>query len=428
MPSLKRQLSRISPLTICVVIVFAGIMTYLLFGAFAASGTATAYISSVGAQSVTTGQSFTVDVRISSGSNVPITAGSIYVTYPTGMLQVLGESYAGSPYTTQLVASDSGGNLRMDRAAFPEVSGGDQLFAEITFKAVATGSAPISIASNSIVTSGEDDSNILSQRNGVTYSIAAPASAPPSSGSGSISSGTTSGGGSSGHASSGSSSAAAAPGSGTSSNTNTNSGSAPAAGTSASSPTATNDTAGSGTDVSTSTVAITVLDSDNKPVEGAEVALSGQTATTGANGVAQFKAVPSGKQAVIIQYNGQKTTKTVQVKGASTNIPESFKVSIKRNKFNPNILLLPIVFLAAAAVVLVRPWEGRFTRAAAGADETADIVTSDQPSAPPPLPLPITPHHPEQRPGAVYSPGQTVTPPPPPPGPDNPNDPVQKSN
>lgn len=179
MSKLKQQLTKFSPLSAAIVLLFAAVMSYVIIHAFAASGTATLYTSPGGTQSTIQGSTFTVNVRISTGSNVPVTGAAVYMTYPANKLSVQGVNYNGSPYNVQLAESNANGTLRMDRGAFPMVSGGDNLFASVTFKSIASGSAPIGFASNSVVTSGEDDSNILAGRNGVTYNIAAPQAPPP---------------------------------------------------------------------------------------------------------------------------------------------------------------------------------------------------------------------------------------------------------
>lgn len=145
---------------------------------FAATGPATLYTSPNGTQSVNINSNFTISVRIATGNNVPVSAATIYLAYPGDKVQVVSASYAGSAYNVELVESDSGSVFRMDRAALPEISGGDKLFAQITFKAIANGSAALSFTSDSRVHSGEDDSNILAARNGVTYNISTPPPGP----------------------------------------------------------------------------------------------------------------------------------------------------------------------------------------------------------------------------------------------------------
>lgn len=404
--SIRQQLSRISPLSITFIFLFAAAMTYFLIRSFAASGTATLYTSPGGTQAVTVGQTFTINVRISSGATVPVTGASVYLSYPTDKLQTQGEGYTGSPYTTQLIATDSGGILRMDRAAFPAISGGDQLFAQVTFKTIAAGSAPISFGSNSIVTSGEDDSNILTQKTGVTYNIAAPSTSAPTPPSSNPSTPVTSSGGSSGSpSSSGSSSQSTTTQPKTGSNSTADNGAAASGGSSgtpaASNPDTATTTGSSETpdDSGASTVQVTILDSQNKPVQGAEVTVDGQKAKTDKNGVARFTSVNAGKQTLAVTYNGKKTAKIVQVKNASSqSSPQLFNVSITKDKFNPTLLVIPVIVLFGAGVFFLRPPGMKFAKAPAA--PSPGIVSSGRPPEATPKPG----YRSLDAPGTVYEP------------------------
>lgn len=407
---LRRKLSTISPLSVTLVLVFAALMTYFLIRTLAASGTATLYTNPGGSQSVVNGQTFTISVRVSTPGNVPVTGAAVYLSYPTSKLQAIGQNYAGSPYTTQLAASDSGGVLRMDRAAFPMVSGGDQLFAQVTFKAIATGSAPISFTGSSVVTSGEDDSNILTQRNGVTYNVSAPST--PASG-GSSSPAPASGGQSTGGSSSGSSRPSAsgsAPGKPSSSTGNssssTSNGSTNADGSTgtssdgSSTPVSGADSSdGSSNTAPVSGLAITVLDANKRPIKGAAVTVGSQTVQTDNNGVARFSKVASGQQKITVKYNGKKTSQTVRVKDNISQSPQFVKVSLSQDKFNPGWLLAPIMIVVVVALFFLRPWDKKFSPSVA--TETApQIISSSQShdTTEPPTGRKL------ETPGTVYSP------------------------
>ncbi len=172
--NIKKQLTKISPLSAGLVLLFALAMTFIIFRSFAAVGPATLYTSPGGSQSVVKGKTFTVSVRVKTASNVPVTGASVYLSYPSSKVSVQSISYSGSPYNFEASKSNTGGILKMDRAAIPAISGGDKLFAKVTFKALATGSAAISFTSNSFVTSGEDDSDLSLQKSGVVYKVTAP--------------------------------------------------------------------------------------------------------------------------------------------------------------------------------------------------------------------------------------------------------------
>lgn len=360
---LKRQLSRISPVAISFILLFAAVMTYILIKAFAATGGATLYTSPSGTQSVKKGQSFTLSIRISTANNASVTGASVYLSYPANLLKVTGESYSGSAYNTQLVVNNSSGVLRMDRAAFPLISGGDKLFAQVTFQALATGSASIGFTGDSIVTSGVDDSNILTQRKGVSYVVSAPTSSSSSSTSKSSSSGS-----------------AAPPSSSTSSTSNTEQNTSstpntqPATGNNSNSPSQkssikpTSNTQPSTNDSGNNSInsfSVIVVDQQNNPVEAAEVAMNGQTVKTDQKGVASFQSVPLGQQNITVSYKGKKTFASAEVKSASTSDPaqpQSYTVKINKNKLNPFVLLIPagLIILIAGAFFFLRPkWMAR---------------------------------------------------------------------
>jgi hypothetical protein len=351
MKRIKQQLSSVSPVTIGMVLLFAAIMTFVLIQSFAAVGPASLYTSPSGTKSVDKGSTFTVNIRIDTASNVPITGASVYVSYPGSKLKVQQVSYNNSPYNLKIVQSNSGGVLRMDRGALPAIPGGDKLFAKVTFKAIANGSAAIGFTDNSYVTSGEDDSDLPLQKSAVSYNISTSSSdesssSPPKKSSTrslddntDIQSTQTSG-----------SSAQESSSSLDSNNQNTSSNSEKKT---------TNDKATeSGNDEETKILEIVVVDEQQNPVEGAEVTIDGSTAKTDKNGIARFEKIPAGDQDIIITYNGDKTFQTVHVKGASTeNNPESLTVSINRDAKNPIILLAIPLFglLAIAGFLFCKP-------------------------------------------------------------------------
>jgi hypothetical protein len=394
----RKQLTKLSPLSITMVLVFASIMTYFLINSFAATGTATLYTSPGGSQSATIGQTFTVSVRVSSGANVPVTGASVYLTYPTSKLQVVGENYSGSAYSTQLVSSNSGGIFRMDRAAFPMISGGDQLFAQVTFKAIAAGSAPINFTNSSIVTSGQDDSNILTSQSGVTYTVSAATTNPtssPASGSGSSATPVRP------SSASGKSNAQGSPAAGGTTTTgNSSQTGAPLDSDQIASPAS----EGGGTNAVSggSLIQITVLDTNNKPIEGATVTIASQTARSDKNGVVSFTNISAGKQALIVSFNGKKTSKDINVTGTSTESPELFKVSVNRDKYSPVTLIIPVIILLAVGLFFIRPWSHKFAKVSA---DPLPVVTSERP--------PTTPAQSSkngQLPGSVYTPESQNTP------------------
>ena len=276
------------------------------------------------------------------------------------MLQIVGENFSGSPYTTQLVLSNSGGVLRMDRAAFPMVSGGDQLFAQVTFKAISTGSAQLGFTSSSIVTSGVDDSNILTNKSGTTYNISAPSTPSTTPGPGGAPTTTPTN--------------AVPKGSSSNPSTSTKNQIPKGASTSAKNSPSQNSTISPGaaedsqdigqqSTTTTSLIQISVLDPNNKPVAGADVTIGSQTAKSNKYGIVRFSNISAGKKDLVVKYNGKKTTKSIEIVGVASTSPEYFKVSVKNDKYNAIALSVPIIILVFASVYFIHPWHPKFAKA-----------------------------------------------------------------
>ena len=185
--TLKQQLSKVSPLSLALILVFASIMTYAIVRSFAnPADSATLYTSPGGSQSATLNGTFAVTVRINASAAVG--AAEVDMSYPADKLQVQSINYSGSPYELAAYENNSGGVIQMDRATTVDggVSAGDKLYAQISFKAVAAGSATINFNGSSVVRSNSDITPMTLSRNGVTYNIEAPAApaTPPVSGGG----------------------------------------------------------------------------------------------------------------------------------------------------------------------------------------------------------------------------------------------------
>ncbi len=360
MRTIKQQLSRMSPLSAGIVLLFAATMTYLLIQSFAAVGPANLYTSPGGTKTVNKDSTFTVSVRISTASDVPVTGAAVYMSYPTSKLTFQNVSYSGSPYNLELLESNSGGVLRMERGALPAIPGGDKLFAKVTFKAVSSGSAAISFTSSSYVTSGEDDSNLPLQVSGVTYNIVTPSSGGDSS-SGSNNDSSDSSSDTNSNSSNTSSQSPSSepsvsqesPDSSESSSTNDNK-----KDKDSNSPSSHDTNSSDNTNLSRA-LEVVVTDEGQNPVRGAKVTIDGETIETDENGIARFEYVPAGEQDIVVDHNGVKTLSTVQVEGLSTvSNPESFVVTIDSNKLNPLIwLVVPLIGMFIIALMLFgRPW------------------------------------------------------------------------
>jgi hypothetical protein len=347
-----RRFSKASPYSITAVLVFAAVMTFMLIRSFAAIGPASLYTSPGGTQSVEKGKNFTIDVRIGTGGNVSVTGASIQVSYPSDKLAVQGVSFSGSPYSLEVAQSNSGGVLRIERAALPVIAGGDKLFAKVTFKALADGAAAINFTGSSFVLSGDNDSNLPLNRSGATYNISTPSKAgsparPPGNGN-------------------------TNPGSGSAGSGRQSSSTSEQGGIDGGTPEATpSNNSGSGADVgsdktqagventtdneSLSSLQVRVVDKNNKPVKGAKVTVAGQTFTTDKNGVAGFERVPLGQQKIVIDYSGKKTSYPAEVKGMSElSDPEIFTVTVEKRATNPLVwIITPLLGLMIGAGLIV---------------------------------------------------------------------------
>lgn len=334
-------------------VLFAGLMTYLISLSMAASGTATMYTSPGGSQTVAQGNNFTVGVRIATGNNVPVTGAEVYMSYPSNKLKVVSVSYSGTPYNIQLEEQNSGGVLKMVRAAFPMISGGDKLFTQVTFNAVESGTANITFNSNSKVISGEDDSNILANINGVSYNItskSAPAPTPTPAPSPSPSPAPSDGGSlspSSPAPSAGSPAAGSNPAPSSNNARQPGSGAQPAA-------ILTNQA-----EISQARykVEVLVVDQDKKPVKGVEVSLNKQIVLSGDDGIARFTNVPVGKHKLKIINDGNEIEKSIQILPLADIAKSQFFTSeLNVSKFNLLYALLPpIVIGLIAALYFARP-------------------------------------------------------------------------
>lgn len=347
-----RRFSKISPYSIAAVLAFAAVMTFILIRSFAAIGTANLYVTPGGTKSVEKGKSFTVDVRVSTAGNVSVTGASMQLSYPSDKLAVQGVSFSGSPYNLEVAQSNSGGILRIERAALPAISGGDKLFAKVTFKALADGSAGINFTNSSFVLSGDNDSNLPLNRSGAAYNIFTSRNpgSPSSPRLGSNSSPVSGGNGSS----------ASGPRSQTSSSTSSVESSSgvsenPSNPDNPSSGAATNSDPSQAGAESFSSLQVLVVDKNNKPVKGAKVTLAGQTLVTDKNGVAGFEGVPLGQHKILVDYSGKKTSYPAEVKGVSDSNPETFTVTLGKRATNPLVWIITslIGLLIGAGLIIL---------------------------------------------------------------------------
>ncbi len=333
-----------------------------------ATGSATLYTSPGGTQSVSLNSTFSLQVRIN--ATVSPGAAEVYISYPTAKLQVQSIDYSGSPYTIQLLESNSGGVLEMDRAAFSAIPAGDQLFATVNFKAIASGSAPISFTNSSVVRAFSDSSAMALTKNGVTYNITTPTPPPPPpvTPPTPTPTPTPSPAPSPNPTPSPTSHPSTTPPSSTTKTTTKSPSPTPTpspspSGTPSPAP-ATDTTSGSNDQASSGgqTLDVHIIDKTNKPVQGAKVTIDGTNISTGSDGVAHFNSVTPGDKQVAVDYKGKKSTQNTQVLGASTaDTPEAVTLQIDSSKSNPLIFILPVTLIAilVGLFVLARPLLGK---------------------------------------------------------------------
>lgn len=397
--TLKQRLSKISFLSISLVAIFALVMTYVVVRSFAAVGPANLYTSPSGSQSVTNGSNFTVTVRINTASNVPVSAAAVHLAYPADKLSIQNVSFSGSPYNLAVAQSNSGGVLRIDRAALPLVQGGNQVFAKVTFKATANGSANISFANSTYVVSGENDSNLPINKSGVTYNISTPSAPTSSSGS---SSGTPSPGSDSSNSNRQSQTSSSS--SQTSDNTQTQTSSGGSTGSTTNQPSLNNSLQ---EESAATKVQILVVDGNQNPVKDAEVIINGQTARTNESGIVEFSGIAIGEHEVVVDNNGKKTFSSIQVKGASFDSAESFTVEAETSNLNPLVWVVPPVIgmMIAALFFFLKPWLAQ--RAAIARMRKRQSVQQTPVEE---IKLPSNPNAPT--PGSTYTPDGVIAPPP----------------
>jgi hypothetical protein len=366
--------------------------------AFAAS--ANLYLSPA-STSVTNGSTFTVNVRENSGGDA-VNAAEVHLIYPADKLDFVSIS-SSSAFGIVAASSGGGGNVNIDRGATPAVTG-DQLVAIVRFKAKASsGSASITFGSSSKVVSEAGNQNILSGTSGGTYSFkAAPAAAPADTiaptidkaptvsditVNGAVVSWTTSEPSTSevvygintgyGLAATDSSlvtehkvtlqSAILEPGT----TYHYMIKSVDSAGNAVSSNDATFSTKGYGLDVR-------VVNQKNQPVKGAKVTIGEKSGTTDKDGRVTLSDLPLGNLAGTVEYQGRKTTVSVEMKTpkeGDANQSATFKIETKANTWLIAGLIGAAVILLALAIWKIRKNRGSKPQPPASSSTAGPVVT-----------------------------------------------------
>ena len=363
------------------------------------AASASLYLSPA-SSSITNGSTFSVSVRENSGGDA-VNAAEISLTYPADKLDFVSIS-SSSAFGIVAANSGGGGNVNIDRGATPAVTG-DQLIATVRFKAkVASGSAAVNFASGKVI-SEANTQNIVTSMKGATYTFKAPApSAPADTAAPTISKEPEA-------TEVGLNSAVITWSTNEPSTSevvyglNTGYGLAAAdltmvtehkvtlqsailepgttyhymvksvdsAGNAVSSNDATFSTKGYPLDV-------TVVNQKNKPVKGAKVTVGEKTGTTSDKGKVALADLPLGKLAGTVEYQGKKTTVSVEIKAPETEGQTqvvTFRIETKANTWLIAGLITLGIILIALAVWKIRKNRGSKPQPPASASTSGPMIT-----------------------------------------------------
>lgn len=119
-----------------------------LFGGLkvTAAGSANVYLRPA-TLTVTTGQTFTVEVRLDSGEQL-MTAVEVYGTYDESAVEFIALDASGSPFNMAVEGTGGSGTFEIVRVAFDDAAG-DALLARLTFKALRTGDTTLELLETS---------------------------------------------------------------------------------------------------------------------------------------------------------------------------------------------------------------------------------------------------------------------------------------
>jgi hypothetical protein len=130
-----------------------------------------------GSGSYAVGSNFTVTVRENSGSQV--NAAEADLSYSTAYLEFVSIDASGSAFGIDASSTGGNGSVSIARGNTSPVSG-DQLVAKVTFKALLAGPANVTMQNNSVVLSSSTNSNVVTTRNGGSFTLTSAVSPSPS--------------------------------------------------------------------------------------------------------------------------------------------------------------------------------------------------------------------------------------------------------
>jgi hypothetical protein len=162
--------------------------------------------------------------------------------------------------------------------------------------------------------------------------------------------------------------------------------------------TATSDDHTFATKAGTASLDVTVVDQKNKTLSGAKVTIGRVSSTTDKNGHATLRDLAVGKSSVKVDYKGNKTTQSVDVKVPGST-PQTATVTVKVSKNYAPVILVPtlgLLVLGAGAFFLSGGFggSGKPPFMGSGGSEGPLVIGGSSSSAPPPpkdITIPSTP-------------------------------------
>ncbi len=363
----RSTFSAVTLLAVVFVFVLAG---YYLLKDAKLAGTSQLLIapSSVNVQS---GNTFTVEVK--DNTTTPVNMVKANITYPSNLLEVTNVDFNGSFYT-KVSSSTSAGSILADMYYLkPEycpagrndctegqlignepAPTGQHLIYKVTFKAKAAGTAQINFATGSDLLERSSNASVLGSTNGATATITGTTTTttpPPATTNNTTKSTTT-----------------------TKSNTGTTT-SKPSSSTGGSGSTTGTSTTPSETTTSTDAVTsadgsqspivpltLTILDSNGKPVKGAEVTIENNTAITDSSGKATFAGLAVGKYNATVKANGTEGSYPVEIASGLVEANQTIQLVAASNKLPVPFLALALGFLALSGVAILYIFGHKFLK------------------------------------------------------------------
>lgn len=117
-----------------------------------------------------TNDTVTVQIRVDSKTEV-VNTFQANISYPTGLLQFQSLNTTGSPFTTVIQNTESGGLIQLGAGILAGSTSGDQLGGTITFTAIGAGTVNLTIQPESGIARASDSVDVCQSRVGADYLI-----------------------------------------------------------------------------------------------------------------------------------------------------------------------------------------------------------------------------------------------------------------